>query len=111
MLYGQKLQLLYINGALSILDIKSYNKSISEHLKDFLEKNKPCREIQLDKVEIPLLQKFILLVKKYSPNKRLIKTELDGNLSMQIESSVIQDPGSVFLEFESANVRGYYGTS
>lgn len=111
LLFYQKLQQLYINEAINILDINSYNKSIYEHLKDFLEKNKPCSEIHLDKIEIPVIKKLIQLVEKYSLNKRMVRTELDGNISIQIESSATQVSGSVFLEFKSDNVRGYYGTN
>ena len=58
MLYGQKLQHLFIGGAFNILDINSYNKSISEHLKEFLERNRPCPTIELN---TEILQKLPLL--------------------------------------------------
>ena len=114
LLYGQKLQQLYINGALDIIDIISYNKSISEHLIDFLDKNKSINMIELDEKKlqkIPLLQKLINFVKKYSLNKNIIKEYLDGNIAIQIASSATQIPGNTFMEFKRISVRNKYGTS
>lgn len=114
LLYGQKLQQLYINGALNIIDINSYNKNISEHLIEFLEKNKSIDSIELDEkklTELPLLQKLINFVKKYSLNKRIIKEQLDGNIAMQIAPTATQIPGNIFVEFKRISVRNKYGTS
>ena len=114
LLYGQKLQQLYINGALHIIDINSYNKNISEHLIEFLEKNKSIDMIELDEkklAQLPLLQKLIKFIKKYSLNKRIIKEQLDGNIAMQIASSATQIPGNIFLEFNRISVSNKYGTS
>ena len=110
LLYGQKLQQLYISGALNILDINSYNKNIKDHLKDFLEQNKACKEITLDENN-SLLKKLINLVKRSIPRKRIIRTALDGKISLQIASSATQIPGAAFIEFQNPSIRGYYGTS
>ena len=42
------MQQLYINSALHIIDINSYIKNISEHLIEFLEKNKSKDIIELE---------------------------------------------------------------
>ena len=110
LLYGQKLQQLYISGALNILDINSYNNSITDHLKNFIEQNKGCKEIILNQNN-SLLEKLINLVQKLIPKKRIIRTVLDGNTSLQIASSATQVPGAAFIEFQNPSVRGYYGTS
>ena len=113
MLYGQKLEKLYINAAINMFDIKTYNKSISEHMKEFLDNNKPCGTINLESRinKLPLLNKLMDMIKKYSKNKRMYRLSLDGNTCLQISSCAIQDPGDVFLEFKSLNFREYMGTS
>ena len=115
LLYGQKLQHIYISAALYLLDIDSYNKSISEHLIEFLEINMQAKKmIELDEArmqKLPLLQKIIDLVNKCSLNKRISRLQLDGNFAMQVASSATQVSGFVFTEFKSVSVRSLYGTS
>ena len=115
LLYGQKLQQLYVKGALYILDINSYKKSITEHLKEFLENNKPSDNIVLNEEKLqnlPLLKKLIDLIKKYSTGKRIFREELNGNIALQIASSASQIPGHCFLECKRISVKdGYFGTS
>ena len=60
---------------------------------------------------IPLLKKLIEFVRKYSPNKRIIREQLDGHIAMQIASSAVQIPGEIFQEYKSVSVRNKYGTS
>ena len=61
--------------------------------------------------KLPLVQKLIDFVEKYSANKRIIRKQLDGNFAMQIASSATQIPGYVFLEVKSVKARDKYGTS
>ena len=114
LLYGQKLQHLFIGGAFNILDINSYNKSISEHLKEFLEQNRPGPTIELNNEilkKLPLLEKLIDFVQKYSPNRRIINEQLNGNISLQITSPVTHIPGYVFTEAKSIKAKDIFGTS
>ena len=114
LLYGQKLQHLFIGGAFNILDINSYNKSISEHLKEFLEQNRPGPTIELNNEilqKLPLLKKLIDFVQKYSPNRRIINEQLNGNISLQITSPVTHITGYVFTEAKSIKAKDIFGTS
>ena len=76
--------------------------------------NKPTNMIELKEKKLqklPLLQKLINFVQKYSLNKRIIKEQLDGNIAMQIASSATQIPGNIFSECKSITVHDKYGTS
>ena len=113
-LYGQKLQRLFIKAAIKMFCIETYNANISDHLIDFINDNKSTELITLENIiksESPFLKNVIEFIKKYSNHMISKQIILDGSYYLQKSSFPCQDPGSEFLEFKRKSIRGFMGTS
>ena len=113
-LYGQKLQKLFIKAAIKMLDIEYYNVDISEHLTSFLNDNKSFELIDIKEEQdkkSSFIKNLLEFIKKYSDRRISKQCFLDGNYCLQRASFICQDPGSDFLEFKRISIKEFMGTS
>ena len=113
-LYGQKLQKLFIKAAIKMLDIEYYNMDISEHLTSFLNDNKSFELIDIKEEQdkkSSFIKNLLEFIKKYSDRRISKQCFLDGNYCLQRASFACQDPGSEFLEFKRISIKEFMGTS
>ena len=113
LLYGQKLQRLFINAALKILTKKTYSTDITDHLKNFINDNRATGLIKYDECfeDEPFLKNLFEFIQKYCNHRISRESILDGNACIETSSYASQDPGSSFLDFKRINIREYMGTS
>ena len=113
-LYGQKLQKLYIKAAIKMLDLEYYNMDISDHLVSFLNDNKSADFIDIKEEQeknSSFLKTLLEFIKKYSDRRISKQSILDGKYCLQRASFSCQDPGSEFIEFKRISIREFMGTS
>ena len=113
-LYGQKLQKLYIKAAIKMLDLDYYNVDISDHLLSFLKDNKSVELIDIkeeQKKNSSFLKTLLEFIKKYSDRRTAKQSILDGKYCLQRAPFSCQDPGSEFIELKRISIREFMGTS
>ena len=115
LLYGQKLERLFIKAALNMLCKKTYDMDITEHLENFINDNRETGLIKYDNFvkdeDEPFLKDLFEFIQKYCNHRISKQTILDGTSCLQTRSNASQDPGSSFLDFKRINIREYMGTS